>query len=92
MEFGLCMFRLLVKSKERIRIVVLVARGRFELPSAGPEPAMLDHYTTGLPSDSVRKTFHLPNKYLTVILITEDFYVSHQLTLHTSEKIARFIY
>jgi hypothetical protein len=49
------MFRLLVKSKEKIRIVVLVARGRFELPSAGPEPAMLDHYTTGLPSGSVRK-------------------------------------
>jgi hypothetical protein len=27
---------------------LLVARGRFELPSAGPEPAMLGHYTTGL--------------------------------------------
>ena len=26
----------------------LVARGRFELPSAGPKPAMLVHYTTGL--------------------------------------------
>jgi hypothetical protein len=86
------MFRLLVKSKGRIRIVVLVARGRFELPSAGPEPAMLDHYTTGLLSDSVRKTFQLPNKYLTVILITEEFYVSAQLMLHISEKIARFIY
>jgi hypothetical protein len=27
-----------------------VARERFELSSAGPKPAMLDHYTTGLPS------------------------------------------
>jgi len=27
-----------------------------------------------------------------VILITEDFYVSAQLMLRTSEKIARFIY
>ena len=26
----------------------MVARGRFELPSAGPKPAMLVHYTTGL--------------------------------------------
>jgi hypothetical protein len=26
----------------------MVARGRFELPSAGPEPAMIDRYTTGL--------------------------------------------
>jgi hypothetical protein len=26
----------------------LVARGRFELPSAGPKPAMLVRYTTGL--------------------------------------------
>jgi hypothetical protein len=26
----------------------LVARERFELSSAGPEPAMLDRYTTGL--------------------------------------------
>jgi hypothetical protein len=26
----------------------LVARGRFELPSAGPKPAMIVHYTTGL--------------------------------------------
>jgi hypothetical protein len=51
----------------------VVARGRFELPSAGPEPAMLDHYTTGLLLGSVRKTFQLPNKYLTVIFITEDF-------------------
>ena len=50
----------------------LVARGRFELPSAGPEPAMLDHYTTGLLLGSVRKTFHLPNKYLTVIFVRED--------------------
>jgi hypothetical protein len=51
----------------------VVARGRFELPSAGPEPAMLDHYTTGLLSGSARKTFHLPNKYLTVVPITDDF-------------------
>jgi hypothetical protein len=28
----------------------LVARGRFELPSAGPKPAMIVHYTTGLNS------------------------------------------
>ena len=27
----------------------LVARGRFELPSTGPKPAMLVRYTTGLP-------------------------------------------
>ena len=27
----------------------MVARGRFELPSAGPKPAMLVRYTTGLP-------------------------------------------
>ena len=27
---------------------ILVARERFELSSAGPEPAMLDRYTTGL--------------------------------------------
>ncbi len=26
----------------------VVARERFELSSAGPKPAMLDHYTTGL--------------------------------------------
>ena len=26
----------------------VVARERFELSSTGPEPAMLDHYTTGL--------------------------------------------
>lgn len=26
----------------------MVAPGRFELPSTGPEPVMLDHYTTGL--------------------------------------------
>ena len=26
----------------------MVARGRFELPSAGPKPAMLVRYTTGL--------------------------------------------
>ena len=51
----------------------LVARERFELSSAGPEPAMLDHYTTGLLSGSARKTFHLPNKYLTVVPITDDF-------------------
>jgi hypothetical protein len=25
-----------------------IAPGRFELPSTGPEPAMLGHYTTGL--------------------------------------------
>ena len=28
---------------------IVVARERFELSSAGPEPAMLDRYTTGLP-------------------------------------------
>jgi hypothetical protein len=26
----------------------MVARGRFELPSEGPEPSMIDRYTTGL--------------------------------------------
>ena len=30
------------------KVIYLVARGRFELPSAGPEPAMIDRYTTGL--------------------------------------------
>ncbi len=30
------------------KITLLVARERFELSSAGPEPAMLDRYTTGL--------------------------------------------
>ena len=28
----------------------MVARERFELSSAGPKPAMLVHYTTGLPN------------------------------------------
>jgi hypothetical protein len=28
--------------------VLVVARERFELSSAGPEPTMLDRYTTGL--------------------------------------------
>ena len=27
-----------------------IAPGRFELPSTGPEPVMLGHYTTGLPN------------------------------------------
>ena len=27
---------------------VVVARGRFELPSKGPKPFMIVHYTTGL--------------------------------------------
>jgi hypothetical protein len=31
----------------------MVARERFELSSAGPKPAMLDHYTTGLHYPSV---------------------------------------
>ena len=31
-----------------LKIMLLVARERFELSSAGPEPAMLDRYTTGL--------------------------------------------
>ena len=34
----------------------MVARERFELSSAGPKPAMLDHYTNGLRSFS----FHIP--------------------------------
>ena len=34
------------KSSEEI--IYLVARGRFELPSEGPEPSMIDRYTTGL--------------------------------------------
>ena len=32
----------------------MVARERFELSSAGPEPAMLDRYTTGLQLEIVR--------------------------------------
>ena len=32
------------------RARMMVARERFELSSAGPKPAMLDHYTTGLQS------------------------------------------
>lgn len=31
-----------------VRLMVRVARERFELSSTGPKPAMLDHYTTGL--------------------------------------------
>ena len=34
--------------KVRIQAWAKVARERFELSSAGPKPAMLDHYTTGL--------------------------------------------
>ena len=38
-----------LKTKQvSIHALALVARGRFELPSAGPEPAMIDRYTTGL--------------------------------------------
>ena len=33
--------------------VILVARERFELSSAGPKPAMLVHYTTGLHAQNV---------------------------------------
>jgi hypothetical protein len=41
----------------------MVARGRFELPSEGPEPSMIDRYTTGL-SICYRKVSLLPNKSL----------------------------
>ncbi len=34
----------------------MVAPGRFELPSPGPEPGMLVHYTTGL--FPIRWDFH----------------------------------
>jgi hypothetical protein len=34
-------------------ILVEIARERFELSSAGPEPAMLGRYTTGLISEIV---------------------------------------
>ncbi len=30
-------------------VFMKIALGRFELPSTGPEPVMLGHYTTGLP-------------------------------------------
>ena len=32
----------------------MVARERFELSSTGPEPAMLDRYTTGLQLENTR--------------------------------------
>ena len=35
----------------------LVARERFELSSAGPKPAMLDHYTTGLRAPCFQANF-----------------------------------
>ena len=38
-----------------IRVRTVVARERFELSSTGPEPAMLDHYTTGLFLVSAKK-------------------------------------
>jgi hypothetical protein len=31
-----------------LKRILVVARERFELSSAGPKPTMLDHYTTGL--------------------------------------------
>ena len=34
-------------------VVLIVARERFELSSAGPKPAMLVHYTTGLHAQNV---------------------------------------
>jgi hypothetical protein len=44
---------------------VVVARGRFELPSADPESAMIDRYTTGLNSlFFYGKVSLLPNKSL----------------------------
>ena len=42
----------------------LVARGRFELPSAGPEPAMLDRYTTGLSHMPLYHLFSFCSKLL----------------------------
>ena len=42
----------------------MVARERFELSSAGPEPAMLDRYTTGLQSNQKLKTTNKPNQDL----------------------------
>ena len=35
----------------------MVARERFELSSAGPKPAMLDHYTTGLRAPCFQANF-----------------------------------
>ena len=44
----------------------MVARERFELSSAGPEPAMLDHYTTGLHRkpklDNTNKSNQIPRQ------------------------------
>ena len=62
---------------------MLVARGRFELPSAGPEPAMIDRYTTGLLLGSVRKKFRLPNKCRTVIFIGGS--------VERKERIAKYL-
>jgi hypothetical protein len=42
----------------------LVARERFELSSAGPEPAMFDHCTTGL------RCARLKNKEFSIITLT----------------------
>ena len=43
---------------------LLVARRRFELPSEGPEPSMIDRYTTGLNSLlRYRKVSLLINKF-----------------------------
>ena len=56
--------KMLHKTKSPIQAYfskTLVARGRFELPSAGPEPAMLDRYTTGLFSMPILRLFSLIN-------------------------------
>ena len=50
----------------------MVARERFELSSAGPKPAMLDHYTTGL--HAVEKTTEVPCNNFNVVSSYPDFY------------------
>jgi hypothetical protein len=77
----------------------MVARGRFELPSGGPEPPMIDRYTTGLnPMLCYRKVlFSLINLSSPISGTEIDekrgfLYVFVHLILSTGRQIVIFIY
>ena len=61
----------------------MVARERFELSSAGPEPAMLDHYTTGLQLEILRFFVISLTLNIKAGTTTESFYGSHVMTRWT---------
>jgi hypothetical protein len=71
----------------------MVARERFELSSAGPKPAMLDHYTTGLqhnlicvPDDKVLRPKLLLVSIFRFLATGKDRFVVHPMIFQIASR------